>query len=182
MNHKSLPSLIAFYNRPFAWEVGLSPMVLVTRSHFSVGHRSIVNTAAFHPSLPLILTSGVENHILMHGTHPIPGGQLSDPPENTRVLPPSSLPSRLIFRASTYGLDTMSMEEIELYRGVPREDRTVLMFDEYVRTCHHVHLANSYHICSFSCVTAALGRILRLEGNSDIFQTRLQVPLSDNFD
>ncbi|KAG9098924.1 hypothetical protein FS749_002591 [Ceratobasidium sp. UAMH 11750] len=118
------------------------------------GHKSIVNTAAFHPSLPLIVTAGIENHILMHGTHSIPGGQLTERPEHTRVLPPPSTLSRLNFRANTYGLDVMTMEEIALYRTIPRDDRSVLMFDE----------------------------LLRLEGSPNIFQTRVQVPLNDNLD
>ncbi|KAF8610348.1 WD40 repeat-like protein [Ceratobasidium sp. AG-I] len=97
------------------------------------GHKSVVNTAAFHPSLPLIFTSGVESHVLMHSTNPIPGGQLSDPPERTRTLPPSSRLSRISYRAAAYGLDGMSAEDISTYGRIPREERTVLMFDEYVR-------------------------------------------------
>ncbi|KAG9127465.1 hypothetical protein FRC07_013396 [Ceratobasidium sp. 392] len=94
------------------------------------GHRSIVNTAAFHPSLPFIVTAGIENHILMHGTHPMPGGRLTERPERTRLLPPPSSLSRLNFRATTYGLDTMTAEEIALYRSIPRDERAILMFDE----------------------------------------------------
>ncbi|KAH7340637.1 WD40-repeat-containing domain protein [Rhizoctonia solani] len=96
------------------------------------GHRSVVNTAAFHPTLPLIFTSGVENHIQLHSVRPLPGSQLSEAVEATRVLPPSSLLSRISFRASTYGVETLSQEEIRLYRRIPRQERTVLMFDEYV--------------------------------------------------
>ncbi|QRW14955.1 DDB1-and CUL4-associated factor 5 [Ceratobasidium sp. AG-Ba] len=118
------------------------------------GHKSIVNTAAFHPSLPILISAGIESNILIHRPHPMPGGQVTERPENTRALPPPSTLSRLNFRANAYGLDTMTMEEIALYRSVPREDRAILMFDE----------------------------ILRLEGTSDIFQTRLQVPLNDDDD
>lgn len=117
-------------------------------------HRSIVNTAAFHPVLPLIFTSGVENHIQMHAIRPIPGGRLSEPAERTRVLPGPSALSRLNFRATAYGLDSLSLEEIQLYRTIPREDRSVLLFDE----------------------------ILRLEDVPDIFQTRPQVSLLNNID
>ncbi|CEL52048.1 DDB1-and CUL4-associated factor 5 OS=Mus musculus GN=Dcaf5 PE=1 SV=2 [Rhizoctonia solani AG-1 IB] len=95
------------------------------------GHRSIVNTAAFHPVLPLIFTSGVESHVQMHSVRPLPGGRLSEPAELSRSLPPSSLLSRISFRAAAYGVDSLSREEIQLYREIPREDRTIFMFDEY---------------------------------------------------
>ncbi|CAE6423338.1 unnamed protein product [Rhizoctonia solani] len=94
------------------------------------GHRSIVNTVAFHPVLPLIFSSGVESHIQMHSMRPVPGGRLSEPVELSRALPPSSLHSRISFRAAAYGEDSLSREEMQLYREIPREDRTIFMFDE----------------------------------------------------
>ncbi|KAJ1310019.1 hypothetical protein OPQ81_006774 [Rhizoctonia solani] len=112
------------------------------------GHRSIVNTAAFHPSLPLIFTSGVESHVQMHSVRPVPGGRLSAL-EPVRTLPPSSPLSRISFRASAYGVDVLSREEVQLYREIPRQERVVLMFDE----------------------------IIRLEQAPDIFQTRPQISL-----
>ncbi|QRW27038.1 DDB1-and CUL4-associated factor 5 [Rhizoctonia solani] len=117
------------------------------------GHRSIVNTAAFHPTLPLIFTSGVESHIRMHSMRPIPGGRASEPVELSRVLPPSSQLSRISFRAAAYGADTLSREEIQVYREIPREDRTIFMFDE----------------------------ILRMEEAPDIFQTRPQISLLNDY-
>jgi hypothetical protein len=68
----------------------------------------------------------------MHAIRPFPGGRLSEPAERTRVLPSRSALSRLNFRATAYDLDSLSLEEIQLYREIPREDRSVLLFDEYV--------------------------------------------------
>lgn len=117
------------------------------------GHKSIINTAATHPSLPLIITAGIESYALIHSAHSIPGGQVTERPENTRSLPPPSTLSRLNFRAKAYGLDGLTMEEIALYRSIPRDERAILMFDE----------------------------LLRLEGNTDVFQTRLRVDLNSSF-
>ncbi|KAF8710729.1 WD40 repeat-like protein, partial [Rhizoctonia solani] len=75
-----------------------------------------------------------ESHIRMHSMRPIPGGRASEPVELSRVLPPSSQLSRISFRAAAYGADTLSREEIQVYREIPREDRTIFMFDEYVRS------------------------------------------------
>ncbi|KAL5635804.1 hypothetical protein ACGC1H_004561 [Rhizoctonia solani] len=109
------------------------PPCLSRPSFFLGGHRSIINTAAFHPTLPLIFTSGVESHIQMHSARPVPGGQLSEAIESNRVLSSSSLLSRICFRVSAYGVASLSQEEIQLYRGIPRQERVVLMFDEIIR-------------------------------------------------
>lgn len=42
------------------------PAQLDTPEAIVTGHRSIVNTALFHPTLPLLFTSGIEKHILAH--------------------------------------------------------------------------------------------------------------------
>ncbi|GAB1517286.1 hypothetical protein RhiTH_000332 [Rhizoctonia solani] len=84
---------------------------------------------------------------------PIPGGRASEPVELSRVLPPSSQLSRISFRAAAYGADTLSREEIQVYREIPREDRTIFMFDE----------------------------ILRMEEAPDIFQTRPQISLLNDY-
>ncbi|KAB5591802.1 DDB1-and CUL4-associated factor 5 [Ceratobasidium theobromae] len=103
----------------------------LSQPSFRLGeHRSIVNTAAFHPTLPLIFTSGVESHIQVHSVRPIPGGRLSEPAERTRALPSPSALSRLNFRAAMYGLSSLSVDELQLHSGLSNEDSSVMLFDE----------------------------------------------------
>jgi WD repeat-containing protein 22 len=44
----------------------VAPEILSRPSVVVQGHRSIVNSALFHPSLPLLFTSGIEKHVLAH--------------------------------------------------------------------------------------------------------------------
>ncbi|ORY42721.1 WD40-repeat-containing domain protein [Leucosporidium creatinivorum] len=46
------------------------PVSLSTPSHILSTHRSIVNTALFHPSLPLLFTSGIEKLVVVHSPTP----------------------------------------------------------------------------------------------------------------
>lgn len=42
------------------------PAGVTPASSILTGHRSIVNTAIYHPTLPLLYTSGIEKHIVRH--------------------------------------------------------------------------------------------------------------------
>ncbi|KIY46733.1 WD40 repeat-like protein, partial [Fistulina hepatica ATCC 64428] len=44
----------------------VAPVDITTPFYRLTGHKSIVNTALFHPTLPHILTSGIENDIVIH--------------------------------------------------------------------------------------------------------------------
>ena len=82
------------------------PVVLLIRTTCT-GHKSIVNTALFHPHLPLLLTAGVERHIFIHS--PTPNGpcldEMEPTPTEVRQLPGLSLDShRIMIRALTSGL------------------------------------------------------------------------------
>ncbi|GAA5903266.1 hypothetical protein JCM6882_008122 [Rhodosporidiobolus microsporus] len=60
------------------------PASISTPSAVLTGNRSIVNTALFHPSLPLIFASGVEKPIIRHSASSSP---------TTSLLPPHSTPT-----------------------------------------------------------------------------------------
>lgn len=58
------------FNASFPVEryVGSSFIRTWSSTHDLAGHKSIVNTTLIHPSFLHILTSGVERHIILHGT------------------------------------------------------------------------------------------------------------------
>lgn len=90
---------------------------------FCTGHKSIVNTTLMHPYLPLLLTAGVERHILMHSpTSTCPCAEdLQLTPTDVRELPgPNVNDRRRMIRALTSGRD-------------PDDDEnTIALFDECV--------------------------------------------------
>ncbi|GAA5902267.1 hypothetical protein JCM5296_003968 [Sporobolomyces johnsonii] len=59
------------------------PAPLTTPSSILTGHRSIVNTVLFHPTLPYLFTSGVEKLIIRHSASP-------PSPSSTRLRSPSA--------------------------------------------------------------------------------------------
>ncbi|KAJ3558005.1 hypothetical protein NM688_g1162 [Phlebia brevispora] len=89
------------------------------------GHKSIVNTALFHPYLPLILTAGVERHILLHSATSIAScvENLQFTPREVRQLPgPNMEDRRRMIRALTSGID------------LDDDANTIALFDEILRS------------------------------------------------
>jgi DDB1- and CUL4-associated factor 5 len=75
------------------------PVSLSTPSHILSTHRSIVNTAIFHPSLPLLFTSGIEKMVVVHSPTPF---STPSPP----FIPRKPRPNKA-------GLDTRDEDEEE---------------------------------------------------------------------
>ena len=67
---------------------------LVSPAHATLtAHRSIVNTALFHPTLPVLYTSGVEKLVVRHEAH-LPGLALARPRPGTTSASSSSSSAR----------------------------------------------------------------------------------------
>ncbi|KPV73256.1 uncharacterized protein RHOBADRAFT_55028 [Rhodotorula graminis WP1] len=67
----------------------LTVPALVSPAHATLkAHRSIVNTALFHPTLPVLYTSGVEKLVVQHEAH-LPGSGLSRPRSTTTTPAPA---------------------------------------------------------------------------------------------
>jgi WD repeat-containing protein 22 len=90
------------------------------------GHKSIVNSVLFHPSLLHIVTAGIERHVILHSpTKSSPCAKnLELTPASVRALPEGTREDRArFFRAISLGLGTNEMEE---------DAETIALFDEYV--------------------------------------------------
>ena len=88
------------------------------------GHKSIVNSVLFHPSLLHIVTSGIERHVILHSpTKSSPCAQdLKLTPTTVRTLPAGSPEDHSRFlRAVSLGLGTGDSSE---------EAETIALFDE----------------------------------------------------
>jgi len=91
------------------------------------GHKSIVNSVLFHPSLLHIATAGIERHIILHSpTKSSPCAKsLGLTPTAMRDLPVGSAEDRSRFLvAMTLGLGTDEFDE---------DAETVALFDEIIR-------------------------------------------------
>ncbi|KAL4250057.1 DDB1- and CUL4-associated factor 8-like protein [Abortiporus biennis] len=103
------------------------PVELSTPVCRLTGHRSIVNTTLFHPQWPLIVTSGIERHILLHS--PLPSSPCTESlpltSQAVRELPEDNPEDRVRFiHALAYGrLD-----------GEDEDDKeTIALFDQIIR-------------------------------------------------
>lgn len=55
----------------------VTPLQVTSPTTRLYGHRSIPNTALFHPTLPILFTAGVEKIVKLHGRHPIGSAEAS---------------------------------------------------------------------------------------------------------
>lgn len=88
------------------------------------GHKSIVNSVMFHPSLLHIVTAGIERHVILHSpTKSSPCTQdLAPTPTTVRELPAGSPEDHMRFvRAITSGQGT---------NGLSEDVETIALFDE----------------------------------------------------
>lgn len=90
------------------------PASLSTPSSILSAHRSIVNTTLFHPTLPLLFTSGIEKMVQVHSPTPFPG-------HSTPFVP--RLP-----RPNKGGLDTRDEDEEEA-QGLGEDREALEYFD-----------------------------------------------------
>ncbi|KAJ8691284.1 hypothetical protein PTI98_010872 [Pleurotus ostreatus] len=88
------------------------------------GHDSIVNTTLFHPYLPHILTSGIENHITLHSPTPASpcSSSLQLSPPDVRTLPRSAIEGRLMTN------DLSERETIGLFDQILRAEAGASLF------------------------------------------------------
>ena len=92
------------------------------------GHKSIVNTALFHPYLPQIVTAGVERHITLHSPTPTAPNvnRLERTDEYVRQLPESNPENELRFLH-------LLMNPRQVSNSIPdpefEEMRTITFFD-----------------------------------------------------
>ncbi|TCD60396.1 hypothetical protein EIP91_010234 [Steccherinum ochraceum] len=100
------------------------------------GHKSIVNSTLIHPHHPMIFTSGVERHILLHS--PLPASPctsaLERTPEGVRSVPrPNVGDTRLYVRALLSGRtdteDGEDRETVALFDHILREEGDLDLFD-----------------------------------------------------
>ncbi|PFH53402.1 hypothetical protein AMATHDRAFT_55347 [Amanita thiersii Skay4041] len=94
------------------------------------GHRSIVNTTAFHPSMLHIVTAGIERNIILHSPTPCaPCAQDLDLTETeTRALSENGDVDRVTYYRAFYGLP--------IANGIAADDpdgTTISMFDHILR-------------------------------------------------
>ncbi|GAA5842010.1 hypothetical protein JCM11251_001988 [Rhodosporidiobolus azoricus] len=74
------------------------PSSISSPSAILTGNRSIVNTALFHPTLPLIYTSGVEKPIIRHAAASSASSLLSDSAPSSTSSPSSAADGRKTWR------------------------------------------------------------------------------------
>ena len=89
------------------------------------GHKSIVNSVLFHPSLLHIVTAGIERHVILHSpTKSSPCVKdLVLTPETMRPLPAGSPEDHSRFLHAIFsGLGTNDLDE---------DAETIALFDEY---------------------------------------------------
>lgn len=94
-----------------------------------LGHRSIVNAVAIHPSLLHIVTSGIERHVFLHSPTPVSpvAPQLSETPPETRKLGESSIQDSARYRrALLLGPHPTLHEENE----AGDEEEAISLFDQ----------------------------------------------------
>lgn len=92
------------------------------------GHKSIVNSVLFHPSLLHIVTAGIERHVILHSpTKSSPcTEELELTPTTVRPLPVGSPEDRSrLLRAISTGMGTNEFEE---------DAETIALFDEILRS------------------------------------------------
>ncbi|KAG9015677.1 hypothetical protein FRB90_004466 [Tulasnella sp. 427] len=74
------------------------------------GHSSIVNTALFHPTLPLLATSGIERFIRLH--RPFHASTTPEPEDSwTEEYPPTRDPPKAGSDSETTGTETSSLAD-----------------------------------------------------------------------
>ena len=87
------------------------------------GHKSIVNSVVFHPHWPMVLTAGVERHIMLHSPTPDAPcfSNLAETPPDVRQLPSVDANGR-----------RRALEALVLEPGVEESDDegTIALFDE----------------------------------------------------
>ena len=102
----------------------------LSRPEFHItGHASIVNTALFHPTLPLLATAGIENDILIHSpteTTPFSEQPLPLTPTEVRHLGDLSAQTRASIRRALILGTELAME------GYGEDEVTRMRFDECV--------------------------------------------------
>lgn len=95
-----------------------------------LGHESIVNAVAMHPSLFHIVTSGIERHVFLHSptpTSPV-ASQLSETPPQTRRLGEQDLnDSARFLRALLLGPHPTLYGEID---EAGDEEEAISLFDQ----------------------------------------------------
>lgn len=102
------------------------------RSQFFVfiGHRSIVNAVAMHPSLLHIVTSGIERHVFLHSptrTSPVASPLSETPPETRRLGDQGLHDSARFLRALLLGPHPTLHEEID---ETGDEEEAISLFDQ----------------------------------------------------
>jgi len=98
-----------------------------------LGHRSIVNAVAIHPSLLHIVTSGIERHVFLHSPTPVSpvAPQLLETPPETRRLGEQNIRDLARFRrALLLGPHPTLHEEND---EVGDEEDAISLFDHILR-------------------------------------------------
>ncbi|KAL0960803.1 hypothetical protein HGRIS_005819 [Hohenbuehelia grisea] len=116
---------VAFVEHPFGSRH--QPVEISTPHCRLTGHNSIVNNALFHPFLPHIVTSGIENHITLHSPKPYSPcfqGRLNLSPQDVRELPTGTYLDRdFYYRNLEHQLGPVDLDELQ----------TIRLFDQILR-------------------------------------------------
>ncbi len=130
------------------------------------GHRSIVNSTLMHPTMPYLVTSGIERHVTLHC--PVSSSPCAEDlfrtPDLVRALPEPNLEDRRLYVESLISERRLGNEDDE-------DDKdTIALFDEWVG---FIAFFASHVLISID------SRILRQEGTTDVFEVRRWYPSSD---
>ncbi|KAG9031626.1 hypothetical protein FRB95_002493 [Tulasnella sp. JGI-2019a] len=133
-------------------EAPVVPREISTPSSRVGGHKSIVNTALFHPHLPILATAGIESHICLH--RPFSASISVNDSESSNeyqlsfntswvegYLPPRelplSIPRRERHRLLLTMLDGRPLEDGGVRDAAIEDMRSIAMFDELLRQDGH---------------------------------------------
>ncbi|KAG8927233.1 hypothetical protein FRC01_007782 [Tulasnella sp. 417] len=99
------------------------------------GHSSIINTALFHPTLPLLATSGIERFIRLHRPFHAPSSSSDSEDSWTEEYPPTRNPPKPLGARSEDAdaegsslADTVALEA----SSDPLDAPTIAMFDRII--------------------------------------------------
>ncbi|KZO97086.1 WD40 repeat-like protein [Calocera viscosa TUFC12733] len=110
------------------------PERILTPSYRLEGHKSIVNSVLFHPTQPMIATSGIERFVRLFTHFPTKPGQEPIKPSETRELPAREDPT-IVSRALRGEITTET--EFSDDDGAVAEDQedmeTIHLFDQLLR-------------------------------------------------
>ena len=91
-----------------------------------LGHKSIVNSVLFHPSLLHIVTAGVERHVVLHSP------TKSSPCAKDLILTPAAVRQLPVGSPEDHSQFVRAISSGSGTNGSDEDVQTIALFDEYV--------------------------------------------------